>query len=609
MCGVIGYVGSSECVDLLMHGLRRLEYRGYDSAGVCVITRAGDLVIHKRAGRVADLEAILPVETERATIGMAHTRWATHGAPTDINAHPQLSADGRIAVIHNGIIENSSALRRQLEAKGIVFVSETDTEVIPNLISQHYSGDLKLAVTKALAHLHGSYGLVVMAADQPELMVVARLGSPLVLGVGDGEMLVASDASALISRTRGVVYLDDGEVAVLRPDGYQITDQQNRQRDKEIARIEWEVEQMDRGEHKTYFIKEVLEQPDAIRMGLRGRVDSRNGDAVLGGLNDIHSQLAGVRSIQLLACGGSNNACIAAKGIIEELARLPCVTEVASEVVSRNPIVNRDTLYCAVSQSGETADTLTAMREIKRKGGTVLGVVNVIGSSIARESAAGIYLRSGPEIAVCSTKAYMSQMLALTLFALKLGRMRDLSQESGSQIIAALQLLPEQMERVLHQEDAIRTIARDIARATHTLFLGRGPSYAAAIEGALKLKEVSYIPSEGISAAEMKHGPIALIEPNMWVIFICPVGRVREKSLSNLKELRARNAHIFAVCNTGDEQVKDLADHWIEVPETHELLSPFLTVIPLQLLAYHVALILGRDVDKPRHLAKSVTVE
>jgi glucosamine--fructose-6-phosphate aminotransferase (isomerizing) len=595
-------------VPILLEGLKRLEYRGYDSSGVATID-GSKIWVHKRSGRIRNLEKDLPTAIPPATMGIAHTRWATHGPPNDANAHPHLSADGRIAVVHNGIVENHSALRKRLTEEGVQLRSDTDTEVIPNLVARFYEGDLEVAVKRALGLIQGSYGIVVIAVDEPDRLVVARNGSPIVLGVGENEMFVASDASALIAHTKQVVYLDDGEVAVLEAGSFRTTDLHDQPVDKAVDELDWDLQAIEKGEFEHFMLKEIHEQPRAILRGLRGRAHLEYGDAHLGGLNLGRREFFDIRRIGLIACGTSMHAAMAASYLLEELARVPCKVDIASELRYRNPIVDAKTLYFAVSQSGETADTLAAMREIQRKGGRVLGVVNQVGSTIARESDGGMYIRSGPEIAVASTKAFTSQLLALTLFALKIGRMRDLSASAGRSLLAAMHELPNQMTEFLHSDHKIPEIAALLVDQPYCLFLGRGANYPAALEGALKLKEVSYIQCEGFAAAEMKHGPIALIREGTPVIFLVPKDQLHTKTLSNMEEVKARGAHVIAVANPDDFEVESVADTIITIPQTHDLLTPFLTVLPLQLIAYYAALQLGLDVDKPRNLAKSVTVE
>jgi glucosamine--fructose-6-phosphate aminotransferase (isomerizing) len=608
MCGIVGYLGARPCVPVLVQGLKRLEYRGYDSSGVATVGATGSLFVHKKVGRIREMERTLPA-VPTAVAGIAHTRWATHGPPSDANAHPHLSQCGRFAVVHNGIVENSSALRKMLVGEGIRFLSETDTEVIPNLISLFYEGDLEAALKKALHLIKGSYGVAVLSTEQRDRIVVARNGSPIVLGVGEDEMFVASDAPALVAHTKHVVYLNDGEVTVLERGGFRTTDLGDRAIDKAIEELDWELEEIEKGDFPHFMLKEIHEQPRSIKRGTRGRIVPEFGDAKLGGLNLDKREFFDIQRVTLIACGTSYHAALAASYTFEELARVPATVEIASEMRYRNPIVDAKTLYMAVSQSGETADTLAAMREVQRKGGRVLGVVNVVGSTIARESDGGIYIRSGPEIAVASTKAFTSQLLAMTLLALKIGRMRDVSGEEGRALIEALGEVPAQLGHVLEQTSRIEVIARAIAHAPFVLFLGRGPNYATALEGALKLKEVSYVQCEGLAAAEMKHGPIALVHEGTPVLFLCPQDHLHEKTVSNIEEIRARRGRVIAICNPGDERVRELTEDIIEVPRTHPLLTPFLQVLPLQLIAYYAAVALGRDVDKPRNLAKSVTVE
>lgn len=610
MCGIVGYVGPKRAVPILVQGLKRLEYRGYDSSGVATMNGSGSIFVHKRAGRIRELERSIPADLPPSSVGIAHTRWATHGAPNDINSHPHLSHDGSVAVVHNGIIENSSSLKKMLRSEGVVFRSDTDTEVIPNLIARFYEDDLEGAVKKALHLIRGSYGIVVMSTHEPGKLIVARNGSPIVLGVGDREMYVASDAPALVAHTKQVVYLGDGEVAILDSEGFRTTDLEDREIDKQIDEIDWELEEIEKGDFPHFMLKEIHEQPRSILRGLRGRFEREYGDGRLGGLNLTRREFFDVRRITLIACGTSYHAALAASYVLEGLARVPSNVEIASELRYRNPIVDAKTLYLAVSQSGETADTLAAMKEIQRKGGKVLGVVNVVGSTIARQSDGGIYIRSGPEVAVASTKAFTSQLLALVLFALTIGRMRDVSAGQGRDLLTALEALPDQMQGLLTScGEQMEALSKEIAHAPFVLFLGRGINYPTAMEGALKLKEVSYIQCEGLAAAEMKHGPIALISEGTPVIFLCPQDQLHEKTLSNMEEVKARKGRVIVIANPDDERVQDVADVVIEVPKTHPLLSPFLMVAPLQQLAYYTAVALGRDVDKPRNLAKSVTVE
>ncbi len=608
MCGIVGYVGPKQATPLLMEGLKRLEYRGYDSAGVAVIVD-GRLVVQKSAGRIATLETLLNRTPLRGTTGIAHTRWATHGAPTTKNAHPHTDCSDTVAVIHNGIIENSGALRTMLRERGHKFVSETDTEVIAHLIEQFYAGTLEDAVGAALRELEGAYGIAVISAREPGTIVAARKGSPLLIGVGDGENFVASDASAVLAHTRSVVYLDDGELAVVRATGYQLKDRHATPLTKEISQIDWDLATIERGGYAHFMLKEICEQPESLRNTLRGRLLEEEGTARLGGLNMTDEQLGRIERIVITACGTSWHAGLVGEYMLEEVARLPVETEYASEFRYRNPLVDDRTLVIVISQSGETADTLAALREAKRRGARVIGIVNQVGSTIAREVDGGIFLHAGPEIGVASTKAFTSQIAALALFTLKLGRLRALSILQGREIVGALRRLPEQLEAVLAKQAEIEALAERYVRVANVLYLGRGYNFPVALEGALKLKEISYIHAEGYPAAEMKHGPIALIDELMPVIFIAPRDGVHAKIVSNIEEVRARGGRVIAVVTEGDTTITPLVDHVITIPETMDMLTPILTSVPLQLLAYYVAVRRGCNVDQPRNLAKSVTVE
>jgi len=608
MCGIVGYVGPRKAVPVLMDGLKRLEYRGYDSAGVAVIVD-GRLVINKAAGKIAALEAQLGRDVQGATTGMAHTRWATHGAPTSKNAHPHADCAGNIAVVHNGIIENHGALRQMLIAKGHRFVSDTDTEVLAHLIEQFYQGSLEQAVAAALQEVEGAYGIVVMSVKEPHTLVAARSGSPLLIGIGSGENFVASDPSAVLAYTRSVVYLDEGNLAVVTPSGYQIKDRHAVPLSKEVSQIDWDLATIERGGFPHFMLKEICEQPESIRNVLRGRLLEEEGTARLGGLNLSDEDLLKVNRIVLTACGTSWHAALVGEYMLEELVRLPAEVEYASEFRYRNPLVDEHTLVIVISQSGETADTLAALREAKRRGARTLGIVNVVGSSIAREVDGGIFLHAGPEIGVASTKAFTSQIAALALFTLHLGRLRSLSILQGREMVRALRKLPEQLEAVLARRPQIEELAERYTRASNVLYLGRGYNFPVALEGALKLKEISYIHAEGYPAAEMKHGPIALIDELMPVVFVAPRDAVHTKIMSNIEEVRARGGRVIAVVTEGDQEITALVDHAIPIPETLDVLTPILTSVPLQLLAYHVAVRRGCNVDQPRNLAKSVTVE
>jgi len=608
MCGIVGYVGPRKALPVLLDGLKRLEYRGYDSAGVALITE-GRLVVEKAAGKIAALEAQLGRDGQQATTGIAHTRWATHGAPTSRNAHPHSDCAGTIAVAHNGIIENHMVLRQMLVAKGHRFVSDTDTEVVAHLIEQFYQGSLEEAVATALQEVEGTYGIVVVSVREPDTIVAARSGSPLLLGLGNGENLVASDPSAVLAYTRSVVYLDEGNLAVITPSGYQVKDRHAVPLRKEVSQIDWDLATIERGGFPHFMLKEICEQPESVRNTLRGRLLDEEGTARLGGLNLTDEDLLKVNRIVLTACGTSWHAALVGEYMLEELVRLPVEVEYASEFRYRNPLVDEHTLVIVISQSGETADTLAALREAKRRGARTLGVVNVVGSSIAREVDGGIFIHAGPEIGVASTKAFTSQIVALALFTLHLGRLRSLSILQGREIVKALKRLPAQLEAVLDKRPLIEELAERYTRASNVLYLGRGVNFPVALEGALKLKEISYIHAEGYPAAEMKHGPIALIDELMPVVFVAPRDAVHSKIMSNIEEVRARGGRVIAVVTEGDTEITRLVDHAIPIPETLDILTPVLTSVPLQLLAYNIAVRRGCNVDQPRNLAKSVTVE
>ncbi|OGT94896.1 MAG: glutamine--fructose-6-phosphate aminotransferase [Gemmatimonadetes bacterium RIFCSPLOWO2_02_FULL_71_11] len=608
MCGIVGYVGPRQATPLLIDGLKRLEYRGYDSAGVAVVVNGG-LVVQKAAGKIATLESQLTKAILSGSTGIAHTRWATHGAPTTKNAHPHTDCADMVAIVHNGIVENSSALRTMLSERGHRFVSETDTEVIAHLIEQFYTGSLEDAVAAALRELEGAYGIAVISAREPDTIVAARQGSPLLIGIGHGENFVASDPSAVLAHTRSVIYLDEGEMAVIRPTGYQLKDRHAVPLTKEISQIDWDLATIERGGYQHFMLKEICEQPESVRNTLRGRLLEEEGTARLQGLNLNDDDLARIDRIVITACGTSWHAGLVGEYMLEEMARLPVEVEYASEFRYRNPIVNERTLVIVISQSGETADTLAAIREARRRGARTLGIVNVVGSTIAREVDGGIYLHAGPEIGVASTKAFTSQIAALAMFTLRLGRLRALSILQGREIVRALRKLPEQIEQVLAKREQIEQLAERYVRATNVLYLGRGYNFPVALEGALKLKEISYIHAEGYPAAEMKHGPIALIDELMPVIFIAPKDGVHGKIVSNIEEVRARGGRVIAVVTEGDTTITPLVDHVIAVPETMDMLTPILASVPLQLLAYYVAVRRGCNVDQPRNLAKSVTVE
>ncbi|HSJ31756.1 MAG TPA: glutamine--fructose-6-phosphate transaminase (isomerizing) [Longimicrobiales bacterium] len=611
MCGIVGYIGDRQAVPLLLEGLKRLEYRGYDSSGLTLINDEG-LETHKAVGKIAELEKQVGNGSQPdATIGIAHTRWATHGAPNERNAHPHLSCNGEIAVVHNGIIENAGTLRKKLEQMGHTFRSETDTEVIAHLIEEAYEGNLEDAVREALRQVEGAYGLAIVSSREPRKIVAARKGSPLLLGVTDnGEYFVASDVAAVLAQTRQVIYLDDGEMAVLTDDGYETQSLRGESLEKEVKQIAWDLDAIEKSGHDHFMIKEIFEQPETIMQAYRGRVLEEDGTVKFGGLNLEDDELAAFDRIIICACGTSWHSGLIGEYMLEEICRLPVDVEYASEFRYRSPIVNERTLMLVISQSGETADTLAAMREAKAQGAKVLGIVNVVGSTIAREAHGGIYLHAGPEIGVASTKAFTSQVVALTLFTVRMGRLRgNLTAEQGREILQALRELPDKVEQVLELNDAIRELARIYKSASNFLYLGRGYNFPTALEGALKLKEISYIHAEGLPAAEMKHGPIALIDENMPVVVIAPHDAVYQKVLSNIQEVKARGGRVIAVATTGNSELAGMVDHMIPVPDTIDMLTPIVTTIPLQLLAYHIAVMRGCNVDMPRNLAKSVTVE
>jgi glucosamine--fructose-6-phosphate aminotransferase (isomerizing) len=608
MCGIVAYLGQREATPILLEGLKRLEYRGYDSAGIAVL-KHGELVIRRSVGRIATLEQKLDGSVGGSTVGMAHTRWATHGAPTEINAHPHTDASGRLALVHNGIIKNYRVLRTFLEQKGVAFDSETDTEVLAKLIGYFYDGDLEEAVRRALRDVRGTFGITVLHADEPDRIVAARRGSPLIVGVGDGEYVIASDASAIIQHTPQVIYLSDNEVVVVSRDGFHTTNLQALPVTKEVEEVEWTLEQIELGGHQHFMSKEIFEQPEALRTCLRGRIDPAEGRVVLGGLAAATRELVRCQRVILAGCGTAWHACLVGEYLIEEMARIPCEVEYASEFRYRNPLVDDRTVVIAISQSGETADTLAALREAKEKGALALGIVNAVGSTIARETDAGVYLHVGPEIGVASTKAFLGQVTVLSLLAAFLGRRRHLGHSACSAYLTALSKMPEAIERTLDLSSQTRRIAAHFVEANNWLYLGRGLQYPIALEGALKLKEISYIHAEGLPAAEMKHGPIALINADMPVVVIAVRDHLYEKVISNIEEVRSRGGRVIAVATEGDEQIGHLAEEVLYVPDVPEALQPLVTVVPLQLLAYHAAVLRGCDVDKPRNLAKSVTVE
>jgi len=615
MCGIVGYIGQAESVPYLLEGLRRLEYRGYDSAGVAVLEH-GNLAIRKAVGRIQNLAELLAADPAPGCIGISHTRWATHGEVTSENAHPHRDASGKLALVHNGVIENYQELREELEAEGHHFASQTDTEVLAHLVGRAFEAAgqtggaaLVAAVREALHRVKGTYGIGVLHAEVPGVMVGARRGSPLVLGVGKGEYFLASDVSAIVSHTRDVVYLDDYEIALLTSEGFEIETLAGAGQHRAISRVEFSDEDVSKGSYPHFMLKEIFEQPRSVRDALRGRLSTEDSTAKLGGLNMTNAELRAIERVVLTGCGTALHAAMVGEYLIESLALVPTECEFASELRYRNLPMTRDTVVFVLSQSGETADSLAALRECHRKGHRALGICNNVASTIARESDGGIYMHAGPEIGVAATKSFTSQVVVLSLLALLLGRIRNLSTTEGSRMLRELDLLPGKIEKVLLLNDQIAAIARKYARAENFLFMGRQYHYPVALEGALKLKEISYIAASGHPSAELKHGVIALVNERTPSVFIAPDDEVFEKNLSNIEEVKARRGPVIAIGTEGNTALAKVADEVIHVPAAADYLSPILTVIPLQLLAYHIAVELGCDVDKPRNLAKSVTVE
>ena len=612
MCGIVAYVGPGDCREILLAGLARLEYRGYDSAGIAVLN--GDLQVVKCAGRVRDLEVRAATLPATAAIGIGHTRWATHGGPSDANAHPHVGSAGRIALVHNGIIENYSALKKSLVAKGRSFRSQTDSEVLVQLIEEIADANPDLpfdaSLRLALKQVTGTYGLAILNTAEPDLLYVARRGSPLVVGMGDGEMFVASDAAPIVPHTNKVVYLDDGDVAVIGRDRFDVRSIDDVPLTKEVHELALTLDAIEKAGFPHFMLKEIHEQPRAIADCLRGRLVLADHVIQLGGLSAVMDRLTAAPRLTIAACGTSWHSGLVGEYLFEHLARLPVEVEYASEFRYREPLLDERDVLLAISQSGETADTIAALREAKRRGALTLGICNVVGSTLSRETDAGVFTHAGPEIGVASTKAFTAQVVVLTLMAIALGRKRGtLAPERANSLIEELARIPGKIEAILAQEPAIKTLADRFTYAPNFLYLGRSFNFPVALEGALKLKEISYIHAEGYPAAEMKHGPIALIDRLMPVVVIAATEHTSEKMISNIEEVRARNGRVIAITNPGQEEVKRLAEFVVEIPATDDALSPLLAVIPLQLLAYHIAVNRGCDVDQPRNLAKSVTVE
>lgn len=613
MCGIVGYTGTRDAAGILVGGLRRLEYRGYDSAGLATVD-GGRLHVRKRVGRVRELEDLVARQPAHGSCGISHTRWATHGPATDANAHPHLGGRAGsvgVAIVHNGVIENHASLRRELEAQGFHFKSETDSEVVAHLIARalETTGDLFEAVQRALSLLEGTYGLAVLNEAHPGLIVGARMGSPLVVGVGEGEHLLASDAAAIAPHTRRVVYLEDGEIARLTPGGFDLVHRERGSISPRIDRIDWHPDLAELGNHPHYMIKEIRDQPTTLVDACRGRLSRRDATACLGGLNLSPRALRRIRRIVLVGCGTSWHAAMVGEYLIERIAHLPVEVEYASEFRYRNAPLDERTLVFVLSQSGETADALGALREANRRGHPTLAIVNTVGSTIAREARGGVYLHAGQEVGVASTKAFAAQVAVLTLLALYLGRLRHLSFTDGLAVVEALESAPGLLEEALKVDPIVKSAAEQIANARTVLFLGRDLLHPVALEGALKLTEISYIPAHGYPTAEMKHGPIALVDPQAPCVFLAPRCALYAKTLASIEEVRARGGHVITIGTEGDRVLPGLSNTFLPIPDAPEVILPLLAVVPLQLLAYHVAVKLGRDIDKPRNLAKSVTVE
>jgi glucosamine--fructose-6-phosphate aminotransferase (isomerizing) len=608
MCGIIGYLGKNNALPVLLDGLKRLEYRGYDSAGVA-IRHNGDVAAVKAVGKIKELENKIAGKNIAGKLGIAHTRWATHGKPSEANAHPHTDCAGEIWLVHNGIIENYQPLKKHLESRGHKFQSETDTEVLPHLIEDLYNGNLTETLRKVLKLLKGAYGLVVFHSREPDKIVAARCGSPLIVGLGRGETIVASDVSAVIRYTKQVIYLDDGEIAEINGNGFKIFNSELEKINKTVCAVEWDIEQAEKQGFAHFMLKEIFEQPEAIANSARGRFIIDEGRAKLGGLESANKRIRGIKKLIIVSCGTSYHTGLIAKNMLEEYAELPTEVVYASEFRYRKNLLDKNTAVLAISQSGETADTLAAVKEAKEKGALALGIVNVVGSTIARETDAGVYNHIGPEISVASTKAFTSQLAIMSLLVVFFGRQRNMPLITGRRVIEELEKLPDKIREILKLNEEIKNIAEKYYKFNHFAYLGRKYNLPVALEGALKLKEISYIYAEGFAAGEMKHGPIALVDENFPSIFIAPLDSVYEKNLSNMEEVKSRGGKVIAITTQGNDEIKAVADDAIYMPKTLEMLTPILSVVPLQLFAYHMAVLNNRDVDKPRNLAKSVTVE
>lgn len=609
MCGIVGYVGNQPAKTILLNGIKKLEYRGYDSAGIVVCDK-GRFHLQKTLGKIVNLENAIKNKDWQGTIGMAHTRWATHGKPSELNAHPHTDCEKKLAIVHNGIIENYQQLKKQLIKKGHQFKSETDSEVLAHLIEENYQGNLADAVRKSLVQVRGTYGIGVTHVDHPTLLIAARKGSPIVIGIGEGENFIASDVTPLVGHTKDVIYLEDGEIAEITPESYSISTVLNhKKKTAEVNHVEWKVEEAEKQNFEHFMLKEIFEEPDAVYNAMRGRIIPEEGLAHLGGINMTDQEMRDVERIVIVACGSALYAARVGEYMIERYAGIPVEVEYASEFRYRDPVLDENTLVFVISQSGETADTLAAMQEAQRKGSRVLGIINVVGSTIARQSDGGTYIYSGPEIGVASTKAFQGQLTALAILALQFGRLRKMPVDVGQKLVKELSLVPGKIRQILKQDGLIKKLASQYVKYHNFFFLGRGMNYPIALEGALKLKEVSYVHAEAYPMAELKHGPIALIDDDFPSVVIVPQDSYYEKNISNVEEIRARGGRMIAVATEGDNQIKKLVNEVIYIPKTLDLLLPFLAVVPLHFFAYYLAVNLERDVDRPRNLAKSVTVE
>ena len=612
MCGIVGYIGRKSALPIIIEGLKRLEYRGYDSAGISIINEQKQIKTFKKAGKVKDLEHLIDLNIYQGSIGIGHTRWATHGEPNDINAHPHYSMDERVLIVHNGIIENYKAIKKKLSSEGYIFKTDTDTEILADLINFNYkrTNSFEKAVQLALVEVEGTYGIACLCKDEPDKMIVARNGSPLLIGVGVEETLVSSDAAAVINYTKRVIYLEDGEMAVVTDTGYYLKTIEDREIFRNIEVLDLMLSEIEKCGYEHFMLKEICEQPDTIQNTYRGRINFDTGVAKLGGLENVYEKMLNAKRFIITACGTAWHAGLVGEYMLEQYCRIPVEVEYASEFRYRKPIVNQDDVVIAISQSGETLDTIAALKEAKKYGATTIGIVNVIGSTIARTVDAGTYIHAGPEIGVASTKAFTSQIMSLALITLMLAReKKTISEQSLAEIAQELKSLPVKIQKIVDSKDEYKLVAESFKDAKNFLYLGRGLNFPVALEGALKLKEISYIHAEGYPAAEMKHGPIALIDDNMPVVFVAPHDRTYDKIISNIEEVKARKGRIIAIANTDDDNIDNYAHHILRVPKTNALFSPILNVIPLQFLSYYIAVMRGCDVDQPRNLAKSVTVE